>query len=121
MIVFARSSWLQKVRPLLAPSLLSRKHNLSFFLFEIKEINLSVGAEYWYDNLFAARVGYFYEDPDKGNRQYFSMGLGIRYQKFGIDAAYLIPNDQNNPLAQTIRFSLHFNLEPDTESALPAQ
>ena len=91
------------------------------FSEEIKEINLSVGAEYWYDNLFAARVGYFYEDPDKGNRQYFSMGLGLRYQKFGIDAAYLIPNDQNNPLAQTIRFSLHFNLEPEESTIVPAQ
>lgn len=91
------------------------------FSEEITEVNLSAGLEYWYDNLFAARVGYFYEDPNKGNRQYFSMGLGLRYQKFGIDAAYLIPNDQNNPLAQTIRFSLHFNLEPDEPSAVPAQ
>lgn len=91
------------------------------FSEEITEINLSTGLEYWYDNLFAARVGYFYEDPNKGNRQYFSMGLGLRYQKFGIDAAYLIPNDQNNPLAQTIRFSLHFNLEPEESSAVPAQ
>lgn len=91
------------------------------FSEEISEINLSTGLEYWYDNLFAARVGYFYEDPNKGNRQYFSMGLGLRYQKFGIDAAYLIPNDQNNPLAQTIRFSLHFNLEPEESSVAPAQ
>lgn len=91
------------------------------FSEEISEINLSTGLEYWYDNLFAARVGYFYEDPNKGNRQYFSMGLGLRYQKFGIDAAYLIPNDQNNPLAQTIRFSLHFNLEPEDSSVVPAQ
>ncbi len=91
------------------------------FSEEITEINISAGLEYWYDNLFAARVGYFYEDPNKGNRQYFSMGLGLRYQKFGIDAAYLIPNDQNNPLAQTIRFSLHFNLEPEPASVAPAQ
>lgn len=91
------------------------------FSEEISEINLSTGLEYWYDNLFAARVGYFYEDPNKGNRQYFSMGLGLRYQKFGIDAAYLIPNDQNNPLAQTIRFSLHFNLESEEASTTPAQ
>ena len=89
------------------------------FKEEISEVNLSAGLEYWYDNLFAARVGYFYEDPNKGNRQYFSMGLGLRYQKFGIDAAYLIPNDQNNPLAQTIRFSLHFNLEPEEASTVP--
>lgn len=78
---------------------------------EFQEVNYSTGVEYWYNNLFAARAGYFYENPDKGGRQYFSMGLGIRYQKFGVDAAYLIPNDQNNPLAQTLRFSLALNLE----------
>jgi hypothetical protein len=78
---------------------------------EFKEVNFSTGLEYWYNNLFAARAGYFYENPDKGGRQYFSAGFGIRYQKFGLDAAYLIPNDQNNPLAQTWRFSLALNLE----------
>jgi hypothetical protein len=78
---------------------------------EFKEVNYSTGLEYWYNNLFAARTGYFYENSEKGGRQYFSVGLGIRYQKFGVDAAYLIPNDQNNPLAQTLRFSLALNLE----------
>lgn len=78
---------------------------------ELKEINLSTGVEYWYNELFAARVGYFYEHPDKGGRKYFSAGLGIRYQKFGLDAAYLIPNDQGNPLADTWRFTLALNLE----------
>ncbi|HSI91758.1 MAG TPA: PorV/PorQ family protein, partial [Adhaeribacter sp.] len=90
------------------------------FSEEIREINISAGLEYWYDNLFAARVGYFYEDPNKGNRRYFSMGLGLRYQKFGLDAAYLIPNDQNNPLAQTIRFSFIFNLDKDETTSTPA-
>ncbi|MCX2742103.1 type IX secretion system outer membrane channel protein PorV [Pontibacter anaerobius] len=78
---------------------------------EMKEVNLSTGVEYWYNELFAARVGYFYEHPDKGGRKYFSAGLGIRYQKFGLDAAYLIPNDQGNPLADTWRFTLALNLE----------
>lgn len=91
------------------------------FSEEISEINLSAGVEYWYDNLFAARVGYFYEDPNKGNRQYFSMGLGLRYQKFGIDAAYLIPNSQNNPLANTVRFTLLFNLEAEEPSTAPTE
>jgi hypothetical protein len=91
------------------------------FSEEISEINLSTGLEYWYDNIFAARVGYFYEDPNKGNRQYISMGLGLRYQRFGLDAAYLIPNDQNNPLAQTIRFSLLFNLSEEEATSTPAQ
>ncbi|SFU94363.1 type IX secretion system outer membrane channel protein PorV [Pontibacter akesuensis] len=78
---------------------------------ELKEINFSGGIEYWYNDLFAARVGYFYENPDKGGRQYLSTGLGIRYQKFGLDAAYLIPNDQGNPLADTWRFTLALNLD----------
>ncbi|MBK0401347.1 type IX secretion system outer membrane channel protein PorV [Adhaeribacter sp. BT258] len=93
------------------------------FSEEISEINISAGAEYWYDNIFAARAGYFYEDPNKGNRQYFSMGLGIRYQKFGLDAAYLVPtgNQQSNPLANTIRFTLMFNVDKDEASVAPAQ
>ncbi|WP_205501510.1 type IX secretion system outer membrane channel protein PorV [Rufibacter psychrotolerans] len=78
---------------------------------ELKEITVSTGLEYWYDNMFAARAGYFFENELKGGRKYFTMGLGIRYQKFGVDAAYLIPNEQNNPLAQTLRFSLHFRLD----------
>ncbi|TPE43814.1 type IX secretion system outer membrane channel protein PorV [Pontibacter mangrovi] len=78
---------------------------------ELKEVNLSAGVEYWYNELFAARAGYFYENPDKGGRKYFSAGLGIRYQKFGLDAAYLIPNEQGNPLADTWRFTLALNLE----------
>ncbi|RIJ43160.1 type IX secretion system outer membrane channel protein PorV [Pontibacter oryzae] len=78
---------------------------------ELKEVNLSAGVEYWYNELFAARAGYFYEHPDKGGRKYFSAGLGVRYQKFGLDAAYLIPNDQGNPLADTWRFTLALNLE----------
>jgi hypothetical protein len=98
------------------------------FSEEISEINLSTGIEYWYDNIFAARAGYFYEDPDKGNRQYITMGLGLRYQKFGIDAAYLVPTGsepggQANPLANTIRFTLHFNLDAaeETTETVPAQ
>ncbi len=78
---------------------------------EFKEVNFNTGIEYWYNDLFAARAGYFYENEEKGGRQFFSMGLGLRYQKFGVDAAYLIPNDQNNPLAQTIRFTLGLNLD----------
>ena len=79
------------------------------FKEELREINLSGGLEYAYNDLLFARVGYFYEDPNKGARQYLSFGLGVRYQVFGIDGAYLVPNSQANPLAQTIRVSLHFN------------
>ncbi|QCR24396.1 type IX secretion system outer membrane channel protein PorV [Pontibacter sp. SGAir0037] len=81
------------------------------FSEELQEINLSGGVEYWYNELFSARAGYFYENPNKGGRQYFSMGLGLRYQKFGLDAAYLIPNEQANPLAQTLRFTIALNLD----------
>jgi hypothetical protein len=83
------------------------------FKEELREINLSTGLEYNYNDLLYARGGYFYEAPDKGGRQYASLGLGVRYQVFGIDGTYLVPtgqNNQNNPLAQTIRVSLHFNL-----------
>jgi hypothetical protein len=83
------------------------------FKEELREINIASGLEYNYNDLLYARGGYFYEAPDKGDRQYASLGLGVRYQVFGIDGTYLIPtgnNSQNNPLAQTIRVSLHFNL-----------
>ena len=83
------------------------------FKEELKEINLSTGLEYNYNDLLYARGGYFYEDNTKGDRQYLSLGLGLRYQVFGVDGTYLVPtgsNSQNNPLAQTIRISLHFNL-----------
>ena len=63
--------------------------------------------------LFAARAGYFYENKDKGNRRYFTMGIGLRYQKFGFDFAYLVPQIQNHPLAETLRFTLQFNFAED--------
>lgn len=89
------------------------------FKEELREINLSAGAEYNYNDLLFARGGYFYEAPDKGGRQYISLGLGVRYQVFGIDGTYLVPtgdNSNNNPLAQTIRISLHFNLNKLSEA-----
>jgi len=76
---------------------------------ELKEIMLSFGLEYWYKDLFALRGGYFHEDYEKGNRKYFTMGLGLRYNVFGIDFAYLVPQKREHPLAETLRFSLHFN------------
>ena len=78
---------------------------------ELQEVNLSAGFEYWYNDLFAARAGYFHENPLKGNRQYYSMGLGLRYQVLGVDIAYLIPSQQNNPLAETLRFTLSFGFD----------
>ena len=78
---------------------------------ELQEINLSGGFEYSYNNVVQARAGYFYENPHTGNRQYLSFGLGVRLSSFGVDGTYLVPNSQSNPLAQTIRVSLHLNLD----------
>lgn len=83
---------------------------------ELREIMIASGVEYWYQDLFAARLGYFYEHMEKGGRQYFTVGAGFRYQKFGVDFSYLIPRENDNPLAETLRFSLLFNLEK-SESA----
>jgi hypothetical protein len=90
------------------------------FSEELKEINLSAGLEYWYNELIALRAGYFYENPQKGDRQYLSMGLGLRYQIFGVDAAYLLPNKKTNPLSNTIRISLAFRFEGKKEEQGPA-
>jgi hypothetical protein len=81
------------------------------FSEELKEINIGAGAEYWYDNQFAVRAGYFYEHYSKGNRKYFSVGLGVKYNVFGINFSYLVPTtNQRNPLDNTLRFSLLFDL-----------
>lgn len=81
------------------------------FSEELQEISISTGLEYWYKDIFAARAGYFYEHANKGNRKYFTAGLGFRYQRFGIDFAYLLPQEQNHPLADTLRFTLQFNMD----------
>jgi hypothetical protein len=78
---------------------------------ELKEINLSLGAEYSYNEQFFLRGGYYYENPYKGNRQYFSLGAGFRMSSFQIDAAYLISTVPSNPLDQTLRFSLSFDMD----------
>lgn len=76
---------------------------------ELREIMIGGGLEYWYRDLFALRGGYFWEDYTKGDRKYFTMGLGLRYNIFGIDFAYLVPQRKEHPLAETLRFSLYFN------------
>lgn len=81
------------------------------FKEELREVTISMGGEYWYNDLLAVRAGYFNENRLKGNRKYFTLGFGVRYNKFGLDFAYLIPVYQNNPLAETLRFSLHFDFE----------
>ncbi len=86
------------------------------FSEEMKEFYYSLGLEYWYDKQFAIRAGYFYENPLKGNRQYFTAGAGLRYNVFNLNFSYLIPAQQRNPLENTLRFSLLFNFG-DLENA----
>lgn len=81
------------------------------FAEELREITYSIGAEYWYDNQFAIRAGYFHESMYKGNRQYFTLGAGLKYNVFGLDFAYLIPTEQRNPLQNTLRFTLTFDFD----------
>jgi Type IX secretion system protein PorV len=80
------------------------------FKEELHEITYAFGIEYWYNNQFALRGGYFYEDPTKGNRKYFTAGAGFRLKAFTLDFSYLMPTAQNNPLAHTLRFSIAFDL-----------
>ncbi len=81
------------------------------FSEEMQEVMISAGIEYWYNELFAVRTGYFYENKQKGGRNFFTVGIGLRYQVFGVDFAYLLPTEQNHPLAETLRVSLQFNLD----------
>jgi len=74
---------------------------------EIKEVTTSIGAEYLFNNSFALRTGYFHESEMKGNRKYFTFGLGFKMdQKYGLDFAYLVPSGQGSPLANTLRLTL---------------
>ncbi|MFN0030567.1 MAG: type IX secretion system outer membrane channel protein PorV [Flavobacteriales bacterium] len=77
---------------------------------ELREINIGGGFEYWYDKQFAFRTGYFFEHYTKGNRQFITLGAGLKYQVVNIDMSYLISTTQQNPLANTLRFSLRFTV-----------
>jgi hypothetical protein len=84
------------------------------FSEELREFQFSLGGEYWYNNQFAVRAGYFYEDKTKGNRKYFTMGVGLKYNIFGLNFSYLLPSGSGvnrNPLSNTLRFSLLFDLD----------
>ncbi len=80
---------------------------------ELEEVLINIGAEYWYSDRFAFRGGYQYEDPQKGGREYYTIGLGIQYNVFGLDFAYLIPASAvvRSPLENTLRFTLVFNFQ----------
>lgn len=86
------------------------------FSEELKEITISTGIEYWYNDLFAARAGYFYEHLQKGNRKFFTLGAGLRYQLLTLDFAYLVPQEQQHPLAETLRFTLGINFEKSAQA-----
>ncbi len=81
------------------------------FREELREINPSIGIEYWYDKKFAVRAGYFNEHRTKGNRKYVTMGLGLKLNVFAIDFSYLVSTTQNNPLENTVRFTLSFDFD----------
>lgn len=81
---------------------------------ELQEVQVSAGAEYWYNETFAVRAGYFFEHKNKGGRQYATIGVGLRYNIFSFDLAYLVPTAklQTNPLSNTIRIQISMDLRP---------
>ena len=81
------------------------------FSEEMKEIQFSIGAEYCYNDRFSIRAGYHDEAETKGNRKYFTVGAGFKMNVFSLDAAYVISTASSNPLDQTLRFSLAFDLD----------
>ena len=92
------------------------------FKEEMREINFSVGAEYWYNKQFAFRAGYFYEHPTKGNRQFLTAGLGLKYNIFGLNISYLVPtSNQRSPLDNTLRFTLMFHFDDKNTAASPTE
>ncbi|MCS3734650.1 type IX secretion system outer membrane channel protein PorV [Mucilaginibacter dorajii] len=76
---------------------------------ELKEYSFSPGAEYWYNNQFAIRAGYHYENPSTSDRRYVTLGFGVKYDVFNFDFSYLAASQQNSPLANTLRFTLSAN------------
>lgn len=89
----------------------------SKFKEELTEINICAGLEYWYNDVLAIRGGYFYENKNKGNRQYFNVGVGFKYNMFGIDISYLAAVKRQNPLANTLRFTLRLHLGEKKETS----
>lgn len=81
------------------------------FSEELSEFYYSIGTEYWYDKQFAVRAGYYYESPLKGDRQFLTVGFGVKYSVFGLNLSYLVPtNQRRSPLDNTLRFGMNFDL-----------
>lgn len=76
----------------------------------LQQLTIGTGLEYWYDNLFALRSGFFYENPDFGDRQFLTFGAGLRYNIIGVDFSYIYALEENHPLSDTMRFSLLVSL-----------
>jgi len=88
------------------------------FSEEMREISFCWGAEYWYNKQFAFRAGYYYEHPTKGNRQFLTAGLGLRYNIFGLNVSYLVPtSNQRSPLDNTLRFTVIFDFNKPTKDS----
>ncbi|MEQ8580973.1 MAG: type IX secretion system outer membrane channel protein PorV [Marinoscillum sp.] len=102
-------------RPLLSGSFGSFTDAPNGFSEEMQEIMISTGLEYRYREVFAIRTGYFYEHQNKGNRKYFTAGIGFKYQVFGIDFSYLVPQENNHPLGNTLRLSFVFSFDTKDE------
>ena len=81
------------------------------FKEELEEINYGLGAEYVYNDKFALRAGYHHESQSKGNRKYFTVGAGFKMNVFSLDAAYVVATAKSNPLDQTLRFTLSFDMD----------
>jgi len=78
---------------------------------ELQEVNISAGVEYWYNQQFALRAGYFYEHENKGNRKFMTAGAGLKLNVFALDFSYLLPLVRNHPLENTLRFTLSFDVD----------
>ncbi|MFH6985082.1 type IX secretion system outer membrane channel protein PorV [Marinoscillum sp. 108] len=102
-------------RPLLSGAFGSFTDAPNGFSEEMQEIMISTGLEYRYREVFAIRTGYFYEHQNKGNRKYFTAGIGFKYQVFGIDFSYLVPQENNHPLGNTLRLSFVFSFDTKDE------
>lgn len=89
------------------------------FSNQLKLIQASFGAEYWYNSQFALRAGYYYEDESQGDLQYVSLGIGLKYEAYGFNFSYLVPSGSGttrNPLSNTIRFGVLFDLGKSEEA-----
>ena len=105
-----------------APGIGHNGDKVSVFAEEMAEIIWAIGAEYSYRDLFFVRAGYFHESKYKGNRQFLSMGVGLKYNVFNIDVSYLFTtNGQTHPLANTLRFTLSFDFSSFNKEEIKKQ